>query len=83
MALDPKEVRRTLGFEKNEVFDAVLAYMDSAISAEVDRAISYSIEGEKRVHACGRAEALRDFRDLLLAEHEEALRERFGVKNNA
>jgi predicted ester cyclase len=83
MALDPKEVRRTLGFEKNEVFDAVLAYMDSAIAAEVDRAISYSIEGEKRVHACGRAEALRDFRDLLLAEHEEALRERFGVKNNA
>lgn len=83
MALDPKEVRRTLGFEKNEVFDAVLAYMDSAIAAEVDRAISYSIEGEKRVHACGRAEALRDFRDLLLAEHEEALKERFGVKNNA
>jgi hypothetical protein len=40
MALDPKEVRRTLGFEKNEVFDAVLAYMDSAIAAEVDRAIS-------------------------------------------
>lgn len=83
MALDPKEVRRTLGFEKNEVFDAVLAYMDSAISAEVDRAISYSIEGEKRVHACGRAEALKDFKDLLLTEHEEALRERFGVKNSA
>jgi predicted ester cyclase len=83
MALDPKEVRRTLGFEKNEVFDAVLAYMDSAIAAEVDRAISYSIEGEKRVHACGRAEALRDFRDLLLAEQSEALRERFGVKNSA
>jgi predicted ester cyclase len=83
MALDPKEVRRTLSFEKNEVFDAVLAYMDSAIAAEVDRAISYSIEGEKRVHACGRAEALRDFRDLLLTEQSEALRERFGVKNNA
>ena len=83
MALDPKEVRRTLGFEKNEVFDAVLAYMDSAIAAEVDRAISYSIEGEKRVHACGRAEALRDFRDLLLSEQAEAQKERFGVKSNA
>jgi len=83
MALDPQQVRKTLAFEKNEVFDAVLAYMDAAIAAEVDRAISYSIEGEKRVHACGRAEALRDFRDLLLAEQSEAQRERFGVKNNA
>lgn len=57
--------------------------MDAAIAAEVDRAISYSIEGEKRVHACGRAESLRDFRDLLLSEQAEAQKERFGVKNNA
>jgi hypothetical protein len=83
MALDPKQVRQTLAFEKNEVFDAVLAYADAAIAAEVDRAISYSIEGEKRVHACGRAEALRDFRDLLLSEQSEAQRERFGTKNGA
>jgi hypothetical protein len=83
MAPNPQETRRTLAFDKNEVFDAVLAYIDAAIAAEVDRAISYSIEGEKRVHACGRAEALRDFRDLLLSEQAEAQRERFGVKNNA
>jgi hypothetical protein len=83
MAPEPNATRRTLAFEKNEVFDAVLAYMDAAIAAEVDRAISYSIEGEKRVHACGRAEALRDFKDLLLSEQEEAQRERFGSKNGA
>jgi hypothetical protein len=83
MAPNPQETRRTLAFEKNEVFDAVLAYMDAAIAAEVDRAISYSIEGEKRVHACGRAESLRDFRDLLLSEQAEAQKERFGVKSSA
>ena len=83
MAPDPNAIRRTLAFEKNEVFDSVIAYMDAAIAAEVDRAISYSIEGEKRVHACGRAEALRDFKDLLLSEQAEAQRERFGSKNGA
>ena len=83
MALNPQEVRRTLAFEKNEVFDAILAYVDAAISAEVDRAISYGIEGEKRIHACGRAEALKDFKDLLLSEQAEAQRERFGSKNGA
>lgn len=81
MAPDTNEVRKTLAFEKNEVFDAILAYLDASIAAEVDRAISYSIEGEKRVHACGRAEAVKDFKDLLLSEQAEALRQRFGGKN--
>lgn len=78
MAPNTEEVRKVLGFEKNEVFDAVLAYLDASIAAEVDRAISYGIEGEKRVHACGRAEAIKDFKDLLLSEQAEALRGRFG-----
>ena len=83
MALNTEEVQKVLSFEKNEVFDAILAYLDASISAEVDRAVSYSIEGEKRVHACGRAEAIKDFKDLLLSEQEEALRKRFGSKNGA
>lgn len=83
MALNPEEAKKALAFEKNEVFDAVIAYLDASITAEVDRAVSYSIEGEKRVHACGRAEAIKDFKDLLLSEQAEALRQRFGVKNNA
>lgn len=83
MALNQDDARKALAFEKNEVFDAVIAYLDASISAEVDRAISYSIEGEKRVHACGRAEAIKDFRDLLLSEQADALRQRFGGKNGA
>lgn len=77
MALNPEEAKKALAFEKNEVFDAVIAYLDASITAEVDRAVSYSIEGEKRVHACGRAEALKDFKDLLISEQAEALKQRF------
>lgn len=64
--------KRVLSFEQNEVFDAVLAYLDASIEAEVDRAISYSTEGEKRIHACGRAESLKDFKDLIQSQQSEA-----------
>ena len=78
MAKTLKDHKTTLSFDTNEVFDAVLAYLNGSIDAEVDRAISYSIEGEKRVHACGRAEALKDFRDLLLSEQKEAKEGKYG-----
>jgi hypothetical protein len=66
------EHKRALSFEKNEIFDSVLAFLDASIEAEVDRAISYSTEGEKRIHACGRAESLKDFKDLIQAQQDEA-----------
>jgi hypothetical protein len=66
------EHKRILSFEQNEVFDAVLAFLDASVEAEVDRAIAYSTEGEKRIHACGRAESLKDFKDLLLSVQLEA-----------
>ena len=78
MAKTLKDHKIALAFDTNEVFEAVLAYLSGSIDAEVDRAISYSIEGEKRVHACGRAEALKDFKDLLLAEQQEAKEGKFG-----
>jgi hypothetical protein len=78
MAKNLKDHKTALSFESNEVFEAVLAFLDASVDAEVDRAISYSIEGEKRVHACGRAEALKDFKDLLLVQHQEAKEGKFG-----
>lgn len=72
MAKTIEEHKRILSFEQNEVFDAVLAYLDASIEAEVDRAISYTTEGEKRIHACGRAESLKDFKELLLSQQSEA-----------
>lgn len=76
MAKTIEEHKRILSFDKNEVFDAVLAYLDASIEAEVDRAISYTTEGEKRIHACGRAESLKDFKDLLISQQLEARKER-------
>lgn len=72
------EHKRVLSFDKNEVFDAVLAYLSLSVEAEVDRAISYATEGEKRIHACGRAEALKDFKDLLLIQQQEAREGKYG-----
>jgi hypothetical protein len=39
------EHKRALSFETNEVFEAVIAYLDANIESEVDRAIS--ADGQK------------------------------------
>jgi hypothetical protein len=78
MAKTLNEHKRSLAFESNEVFEAVIAYLDANIEGEVDRAISYNIEGEKRIHGCGRAESLRDFKDLLLSENQDAKAGKYG-----
>lgn len=78
MAKSIEDHKRVLSFETNEVFDAVLAYLNASIEAEVDRAIAYSTEGEKRVHACGRAESLKDFKDLLLTQQQESKAGKYG-----
>lgn len=78
MAKSIEEHKRVLTFETNEVFDAVIAFLETSAEAEVDRAISYSIEGEKRIHACGRAESLKDFKDLLITLQKEAREGKYG-----
>jgi hypothetical protein len=78
MAKTIEEHKRVLSFETNEVFDAVLAFLTASVDAEVDRAISYATEGEKRIHACGRAEALKDFKELILVQQQEAREGKYG-----
>jgi len=78
MAKSIDDHKRVLSFETNEVFEAVLVFIDISIEAEVDRAIAYSTEGEKRVHACGRAESLKDFKFLLLEQQREAQQGKYG-----
>lgn len=70
--------KRVLSFDKNEVFDAVLAFLEASAEAEVDRAVSFSINEDKRAHACGRAESLKDFKDLLLSMQAEARSGKYG-----
>jgi hypothetical protein len=78
MAKSIDDHKRVLSFDENEIFDAVLAYLDASIEAEVDRAIAYNTEGEKRIHACGRAESLKDFKDLILSQQLEAREGKYG-----
>lgn len=78
MAKTIEDHKRVLSFETNEVFDAVLAFLTASVDAEVDRAISYATEGEKRIHACGRAEALKDFKELILVQQQEAREGKYG-----
>ena len=73
------KVLSALAFEQNEVFDAVLSLVDESIAGETARAVSVGIDEGKRAHACGRADALLDLKDLLMNTQVEA-RNRFPVK---
>jgi hypothetical protein len=73
------KILSALAFEKNEIFDAVLELVDESITGETARAVSVGIDENKRAHACGRADALLDLKDLLLNTQVEA-RNRFPAK---
>ncbi len=66
-----QKILSTLAFEQNEVFDSVMALLDESIKSESARAVSIGIAEDKRAHACGRADSLADFKDLLLATQQE------------
>jgi hypothetical protein len=56
-----------------QLWTAMMLILDQNIKVETEIAVSQEIEGEKRVHQCGRVNALREFRDMLISERKEAL----------
>jgi hypothetical protein len=58
--------------EKNAVWEHIMFVLDLNIEAETERAISPDSVGENRIHQCGRADALRNFKALLLEERKKA-----------
>ncbi len=61
------EIIRKLSFRgNNEVFDAVIAVIDSFVSIETAGAIAQDVPPDKRAHQCGRAEGLVDLKVFLL-----------------
>jgi len=46
--------------------------IDLNIQAETQRAIANDITGEARIHQCGRANSITDFKALLLEERRKA-----------
>lgn len=58
--------------ERNAVWEHIMYIVDLNIKAECEQAISSELLGEKRVHQCGRASAMQDFKNLLLEERKKA-----------
>jgi len=54
-----------LAFESSEIWDSVLYELEEFCIAETAQALDGSNLGETRVHYCGRASALVDFRQHL------------------
>lgn len=57
----------------NRLWNAVHAALDESIEQEVSTMCAVTTVGESRTHAAGRAEALRQFRDLLHLLRSDAL----------
>lgn len=58
--------------EQNRMWEHIMFILDLNIKAETERAISPEMVGENRIHQCGRADALNNFKALLLEERKTA-----------
>ena len=58
--------------ESNQVWEHFMYILDLNIKAETEMAISKDLVGENRIHQCGRADALTNFKALLLEERKKA-----------
>ena len=59
--------------EKNELWEHILYIVDINIDAETSTATGVEVSGEQRVHACGRAQAWKDIKTLLIEERKKGL----------
>jgi hypothetical protein len=57
--------------ERNQVWEHIMYILDLNIKAETELAVSKDIVGENRIHQCGRADALTNFKALLLEERKK------------
>jgi len=58
--------------ENNRLWEHIIYILDLNIKAETERAISPEFTGENRIHQCGRADSLNNFKALLLEERKTA-----------
>ena len=75
MAKTIDDHKRILSFEQNEVFDAVLAFLDASVEAEVDRAVGHERGRGSffvRPHSSGSGDFLAEVRWIRLHECDRA-----------
>jgi hypothetical protein len=63
----------------NRTWEAIMVVIDESIEDELATVVSRETVGEERIHAAGRAEALRDLKTALLQLRDAALLEQ-GIK---
>ena len=63
---------------ENKLWNAILAHASDCIQDELETDINRETQGEYRIHAAGRAEALNDFLISLHQLRDEA-RKRYGA----
>jgi len=56
-----------------QVWQNIIIVLDQNIKVETELAIGASIDGEKRIHQCGRANAIREIKEILVSERKKAL----------
>ena len=61
--------------QAKDLWDSIMIILDENINIEQDIAISSEIELEKRIHQCGRAEALKSIKSLLIEERKSCFKD--------
>lgn len=67
--------------QPNELWEHILYIVDLNIDAESNLALGVDVSGEQRIHACGRAQAWKDIKTLLLEERKKGL-DANGINNS-
>jgi hypothetical protein len=65
--------RNVFAFQDSELWNHIVFILEQNIDAEVNNALRGTNSGEGRIHACGRAEAMKDLLSALLDERKHAL----------
>lgn len=72
----PQDIIHGLSFEAgNPVWKTVLQLLDASIEVEQDTAVSKEVKGEDRAWHCGRADALKAFKMVLLNSRDQVLKD--------
>jgi hypothetical protein len=72
----PQQIIVGLSFDKNnELWKAVHLLLDASIESEVVNALAKENKGEDRAWHCGRADALKAFKDIIMNTRNDVLRD--------
>lgn len=72
----PQQIIVGLSFEKsNELWKAIHLLLDASVDAEVVNALAKENKGEDRAWHCGRADALKAFKEIIINTRNDVLRD--------